>query len=383
LEAGASYAIVDEPQKKSDERTIQVDDVLSCLQNLAQYHRRQCAIPVIAITGSNGKTTNKELISAVLAKRYNTLYTHGNLNNHIGVPLTLLRLTKEHEMAVIEMGANHIGEIAELCNIAEPDHGIITSIGIAHLEGFGSMEGIRKGKKELFDYLVSNKGTCFINLNDADVPGLYEGRDKDAVLFGDEEHQPYFVITSGHPFVQVSMHWDGGSTEIRSNLAGDFQGNNLLHAWAIGQHFGILTTQIREALETYVPSNNRAQLLEHNGIQILLDAYNANPTSTKAALRSFMWSDKEPKLVVLGDMLELGTASLELHQEIVNLLIEEGIENAVLIGPEYGKTIMPPEYQHFNQTALAKAWWQDQDLKGYNILIKGSRGMALEKLLKD
>jgi UDP-N-acetylmuramoyl-tripeptide--D-alanyl-D-alanine ligase len=214
------------------------------------------------------------------------------------------------------------------------------------------------------------------------VTEKYTIREDQAIRFGDDSHLPYCSITSEDPFVQLSIHWNGGSTEVRSNLAGSFQGNNLLHAWAIGEHFGIAAEKIREALETYVPSNNRAQLLEVDGMHILLDAYNANPTSTNAALRSFMWSDREPKLVVLGDMLELGDSSRELHQEIIHLLVGEGIENAILIGPEYGKTEIPDEFHHFRNTEEAKAWWTEQDLSGYYILIKGSRGMALEKILE-
>ncbi|MCP4124959.1 MAG: UDP-N-acetylmuramoyl-tripeptide--D-alanyl-D-alanine ligase [Bacteroidetes bacterium] len=382
LDAGASYAVIDEVQDSMDDHMILVEDALTTLQDLARHHRRQYEIPVLAITGSNGKTTNKELISAVLSKRYKTLFTEGNLNNHIGVPLTLLRLKPDDEFAVIEMGANHSGEIAELCSIAEPDHGLITSIGVAHLEGFGSMEGIKKGKKELFDHLIRTKGMCFINLQVPEVASLFGGSKELTVPFGNEKCLPYGVITSEDPFIQLSIHWRDGSVEVRSNLAGRFQSDNLLHAWAIGEYFGVPAEHIREALETYVPSNNRAQLLVIDDIHILLDAYNANPTSTKAALRSFMWSDREPKLVVLGDMLELGEASVELHQEIINLLAGEGIEQAVLIGPEYGKTKIPQKYHHFTNTKEAKIWWDQQDLKGNYILIKGSRGMALEQLVQ-
>jgi UDP-N-acetylmuramoyl-tripeptide--D-alanyl-D-alanine ligase len=383
LEAGASFVVVDESSGTPDDRTIMVDDVLATLQELACYHRMQFDIPVIGVTGSNGKTTNKELLYAVLSHNYRTLCTKGNLNNHIGVPLTLLDLKKDHEIAVVEMGANHIGEIRDLCEIARPGYALITSIGEAHLEGFGSMEGIKRGKKELFDHVVNAGGRCFINLAQPIVPDLYHGPEDQAILFGDAAHPPFIVSREQRPCLSAEFQLNGETMRVDSQLIGSFQDNNLLHALAIADFFGVDSGRIKTGLEGYVPTNNRAELTSYRDNTVILDAYNANPPSMKAALSAFIDTKDQPKMAILGDMFELGEDSLRYHQEIVDMAGNEALDVVVLVGKDFSRTSRPRHMYHFDTTAEAKAWWQEQEVHGYHILIKGSRGVHLEVLLQD
>lgn len=381
LESGCAYAVVDEVMEGADSgRLIHVEDVLTTMQQLANFHRLQFDIPVIGITGSNGKTTNKELINAVLSKQYNVLCTKGNLNNHIGVPLTLFELNVTHELAIVEMGANHVGEIKQLCEIAAPTHGLITSIGIAHLEGFGSVEGIRKGKKELFDYILKNDGICFVNQNADDIPGLYEGTKENAFYYGKPDQPPYATIDPSNTTLNLTIHTDQSTLKVRSNLIGDFHLNNILNAFAIGQFFEEDASDIVNAIESYDPKNNRSQRMDWNNNQVILDAYNANPTSMAAAVRSFISNDAKHKVAVLGDMLELGRDSQKYHQAIADQLKQYPFDQVILVGEEFKQTEVPDQYVKFDNTISAKAYVLDQQFQHKTILVKGSRSIGLEKI---
>jgi UDP-N-acetylmuramoyl-tripeptide--D-alanyl-D-alanine ligase len=386
LQNGCAYAVIDEADYKKDERFLLVPDVLLALQDLARYHRRQLNIPVIGITGSNGKTTTKELINSVLSRGFRTYATKGNLNNHIGVPLTLLSITREHEMAIVEMGANHIGEIKDLCSISQPTHGIITNIGKAHLEGFGGARGVIKAKNELYQYVHSAKGMLFVNLDnplltdlsasasrytygtttDADVTGEYLGAD---------------------PYVQ--FRWKASidpnpmsvKETISTQLLGKYNFENLLAAAAIGHYFELSAEEIRIALASYVPSNNRSQVMKKGTNTILLDAYNANPTSMTAAIENFAELPATKKMVVLGDMLELGNDSAHEHQDIIDLLHEKKIANVILVGDHFSKVDNIINAKQFINTDEALAWMKQQQVDNTTILIKGSRGIKLEKLV--
>ncbi|MEZ5023107.1 MAG: UDP-N-acetylmuramoyl-tripeptide--D-alanyl-D-alanine ligase [Chitinophagales bacterium] len=380
LANGCAYAVVDELLEEENGRLIKVDDALATLQQLANFHRRQFDIPVIGITGSNGKTTNKELINSVLSKKYRFHCKKGNLNNHIGVPLTLLELNSSHEITIIEMGANHVGEIKELSEIAEPTHGLITSIGIAHLEGFGSVEGIKKGKKELYDYVLKHNGICFVNQHTSVVPDLYEGGESNVFYYGNSSHLPYVVIGQSKPTLSLEAITSHGSFKIASNLIGEFQSNNILNAFAIGDYFKVEEASIVEAIEAYHPKNNRSQQMEWNSNLVILDAYNANPTSMEAAIHSFVSSDTHNKVVIIGDMLELGEASLDYHQKIVEQLKDHSFDQVILVGSEFMKTEIPDHFVPFEGTQSAKAFVKNQNYQQKTILVKGSRGIGLEKI---
>jgi UDP-N-acetylmuramoyl-tripeptide--D-alanyl-D-alanine ligase len=378
LNEGCLFAIVDEAQYAVNEKCILVDDVLKTLQDLANYHRQQFNIPVIGITGSNGKTTTKELIGAVLEKKYNLLITEGNLNNHLGVPFTLLRLTADHEMAVIEMGANKPGDIQELVEIAEPTHGIITNIGAAHIEGFGSLEGVIKTKTELYQFIHKTRGELFINQEDevlkAKQPEVtcFSYGEKEGDLLGDLE-----ALT---PFVCFSWSYnDYKSPTIETNLVGRYNFTNFLAAVAIGKKFEVANEDINAALSEYTPSNNRSQVQKTERNTLIVDCYNANPTSMKAAIESFSEVDHQPKLAILGDMLELGDISKEEHQKVVGLLQSKGIE-AILVGEEFASVESP--YPH---CATHKDVANDLKLDKLNntlVLLKGSRGIKLESIIQ-
>lgn len=380
LKAGSSYAIVDEPDAVTDERCLLVDNVLHTLQALANHHRKVCGIPVIGITGTNGKTTTKELMAAVLSRRYNLLYTQGNLNNHIGVPLSLLRLTKDHQLAVIEMGANHPGEIHELCNVADPDYGLITNVGMAHLEGFGSFEGVLRSKGELYDYLRKKGGRIFINLEN---PYL-------ASIAKDIEHIPY-ATSPGHPlwgetlscspFLKLRwfQHYSDKGLIAQTHLIGSYNLENVLAAICVGRHFDVSDDAIIEALENYVPSNNRSQFHQTGLNNLIIDAYNANPTSMMAALRNFKDYEADRKAVILGSMKELGSISDEEHKRLAYHLAEANFDRVFLIGEEFRQANSDyplfPDAEHFID------YLKEQPLEGYTILIKGSRGNHLESIV--
>lgn len=377
LKQGCRYAVIDEPEY-AGEGTILVEDCLKTLQQLANYHRRQLHLPVIGITGTNGKTTTKELISTVLSRKFNTLYTEGNLNNHIGVPLTLLRLNPQHEMAVVEMGASHPGDIKELVDIAEPDYGIITNVGRAHLQGFGSFEGVIRTKGELYDFLRAKGGaTIFIQNENPYLNGIAEGLT--CVRYG----QTPGLYVSGEliscsPF--LSFRWTAGgiSHEVATHLIGSYNLDNMLAAVAIGRYFGVPDEDISDALASYLPHNNRSQLKETADNKLIVDAYNANPTSMMAALKNFRLIEAPHKMVILGDMKELGTVSHEEHQKVVDYLNECGFERVVLVGPEFAATTHT--FLTFQNVDEVLADIQAHKPKGYYILVKGSNSMKLSLL---
>lgn len=377
LKQGCRYAVIDESEY-AGEGTILVDNCLQALQQLANYHRRQLKTPVIGITGTNGKTTTKELISTVLSRKFNTLYTEGNFNNHIGVPLTLLRLTKEHEMAVVEMGANHPGEIKTLVHIAEPDYGIITNVGKAHLQGFGSFEGVIRTKGELYDFLRDKGGaTIFIQNENPYLNGIAEGLT--CVRYG----QTAGLYVSGEliscsPFLSFRWTAEGVSHEVNTHLIGSYNLDNMLAAAAIGRYFGVSDDDISSALVSYLPHNNRSQLKETADNKLIVDAYNANPTSMMAALKNFRQVEAPHKMVILGDMKELGEASREEHQKVVDYLKECGFDRVVLVGPEFAAATH--SYQTFQHVDEVLADIRMHKPQGYYILIKGSNSMKLSQL---
>ena len=377
LKQGCRYAVIDESEY-AGEGTILVDNCLQALQQLANYHRRQLKMPVIGITGTNGKTTTKELISTVLSRKFNTLYTEGNFNNHIGVPLTLLRLTKEHEMAVVEMGANHPGEIKTLVHIAEPDYGIITNVGKAHLQGFGSFEGVIRTKGELYDFLRAKGGaTIFIQNENPYLNGIAEGLT--CVRYG----QTAGLYVSGEliscsPFLSFRWTAEGVSHEVNTHLIGSYNLDNMLAAAAIGRYFGVSDDDVSSALASYLPHNNRSQLKETADNKLIVDAYNANPTSMMAALKNFRQVEAPHKMVILGDMKELGEASREEHQKVVDYLKECGFDRVVLVGPEFAAATH--SYQTFQHVDEVLADIRIHKPQGYYILIKGSNSMKLSQL---
>ena len=376
LRKGASHAIVDEKKYAVSNRVILVDDVLKTLQKLATYHRNHCAAKVIGLTGSNGKTTTKELIYAVLSEKYKTIATSGNLNNHIGVPLTLLSIKEDTEIAIVEMGANHLKEIEFLCSIAQPDFGYITNFGKAHLEGFGGVEGVIKGKSELYDYLTEHNQPIFLN---ADDPIQFNKLGSYIKKYGYTQHKKDFYkieLLKASPYVSIQVE---GKT-IQSQLIGEYNFTNCCAAILMGKYFNVPLESIIKAIETYLPQNNRSQLIEKNGIEIILDAYNANPSSMKVALENFSSLNGGPKIAFLGDMFELGgTAPIE-HQNIADLSAKLNLDKVFLIGENFFKT--HTSFTKFKNYKDLESNFNSVELPSRGkILIKGSRGMALERLL--
>jgi UDP-N-acetylmuramoyl-tripeptide--D-alanyl-D-alanine ligase len=389
IEQGCSYAVIDEEKYFVEGKTFLTDDVLKELQRLANYHRKQLSIPFLAITGSNAKTTHKELINAVLSKKYRTLATTGNLNNHIGVPLTLLEIKKEHEFAIIEMGANHKGEIDELCRIAEPDYGLITNIGKAHLEGFGGIEGVKQGKSELYKFLKVKQGKVFVNGDDETLMQLCADNDKITYgakklydMIGKELSPGNDGDLGGVRFKFTTRYGEkdwNKLPEIQTNMVGSYNFINCLAAAAIGNYFKISDEQIREALEEYSPNMNRSQLIKTEKNIILLDAYNANPNSMKAAIENFAGYKAGKKMLLLGDMFELGEYSAEEHNRIAELLKEKKFTNVILVGQEFSKLDAGP-FKTFKTTSECFDYLKNLNVEGTTILIKGSRGMKMETL---
>ena len=405
LEKGAAYAVIDEKEyaKESNDRLILVEDVLTTLQQLAKYHRVHLGTPIIGITGTNGKTTTKELISAVLKKKYNVLYTQGNFNNHIGVPKTLLQLTKEHDIAVIEMGANHPGEIKTLVEIVLPDFGIITNVGKAHLLGFGSFEGVIRTKGELYDFLRTIQGTAFINNDNPHLLGISDGLK--LVKYGQKDAKDLLVkgeLVECNPFLK--FEWQTSSTltpqlstvncqlstvncqlstvncqlsTVQTRLIGSYNLDNALAAACIGTFFNVPATDISAALEEYTPSNNRSQLTITQDNKLVVDAYNANPTSMRAALDNFRLIKAEHKMCILGQMGELGDVSEEEHQKVIDLLGDCGFEKVWLVGENFAKTAHPAHYRLFANVEEVKAAIATEKPQGYLILIKGSNSNKL------
>lgn len=377
LKSGASYCIIDEEAFNTSPQTILVENVLETLQELAQFHRLYLNIPIIALTGSNGKTTTKELINATLSQKYKTTATIGNLNNHIGVPLTLLSMTKNTEIGIVEMGANHLKEIEFLCHIAKPDYGYITNFGKAHLEGFGSVEGVIKGKSEMYHYLNENNKTVFVNGHDAIQ--IERTKKSNTYTFGSKANfdvQIYFI--EAQPNVRVSYN----DVSIQSHLIGEYNFNNIAAAICIGNYFKVGNKQIKTALETYVPTNNRSQVIIQASNKIILDAYNANPTSMQAALLNFEKLKDTNKIVFFGDMFELGNdVSLE-HQNMVDL-IEKLNFQAILIGANFNNTkIASTKIKTYKTFDDFKKSFNSSEIEKSTLLIKGSRGMAMERILE-
>ena len=390
LQNGAAYAVGDRDGLPEDNRIIRVDNALQSLQKLATYHRKKLNTKVIAITGTNGKTTTKELVAVALSTQYSTLFTQGNLNNHIGVPLTLLRLKPEHRFAVIEMGANHPGEIRELCRIADPDFGLITNVGKAHLEGFGSFEGVVRTKTELYDYIREKNGTIFVNI---DNPILKERS---------ENANRVFYGTSSEAFVQgriiesdsvLEMEWNlspspspqgEGSLRghIKTQLVGNYNFENVLAAICVAEYWNVETEKLNQAIANYTPTNNRSQHLKTQRNQLIIDAYNANPSSMQVALDNFLNLKVSPKMAIIGEMKELGEYSSDEHQKLVERLQESAIDKVILCGENFQNIrSIAPEWRIFQHTLELLEYLQFENFSGFHILIKGSRTNQLEKTI--
>ncbi len=378
LDMGAAFAIIDEVPSVSNERLILVENALETLQQLAKFHRQQLNIPFIAITGSNGKTTSKELIYAVLSSHFKTYTTQGNLNNHIGVPLTILSVQPDAEMAVIEMGANHQKEIESYCSYTLPTHGIITNCGKAHLEGFGGVEGVRKGKGELFDFIRAHKGTAFVYADYDYLLPMSEGIEY-KVFYGERDGLVQGSVLANNPFLKVAITKGLSTSVIHSQLVGDYNLPNILCAAAIGKFFGVGDEKIATAIAEYSPSNSRSQLIQIGSNQIILDAYNANPTSMKAAIENFAKLAAPQKIIMLGAMMEMGEDSMAEHQALVELIRNYTWENVVLVGGDFKQ--VKHEFTYFDNSLEAKDWLDAQHFSGASILIKGSRSFKMERVI--
>jgi UDP-N-acetylmuramoyl-tripeptide--D-alanyl-D-alanine ligase len=370
LNSGASYAVIDERKYQLDERFILVEDVLSALQDLAKHHRKNLTIPIIGITGSNGKTTSKELIHAVLQTTYHTFATIGNFNNHIGVPLSLLSINNQHEMAIIEMGANHVNEIAFLSSLCNPDFGLITNIGKAHLEGFGSFENIIKGKCELYDHIKKNNGKLFVNPNNSIL--VEKSNDISRIFYITED----IKLNPSKEFLSISYQ----GTLLNTNLVGEYNFENVLSAITIGSYFKVSKENIIKAIASYIPENNRSQLIEKGTNKIILDAYNANPVSMEMAITNFNKIKSSFKIAIIGAMKEMGDYCLSEHQKLVELLEKSNIDKIYIVGSEFNACKINRS-NYFNDTNQLKQQLNVDNIQQSHVLIKGSRGMKLETLL--
>ncbi len=388
LDNGALCVVIDNPDYYIDEKTILVNNSLETLQELANFHRKHLNLPIIALTGSNGKTTTKELINVVLTEKYTTKATIGNLNNHIGVPLTLLSFDYKTEIGIVEMGANHKREIDFLCSIAEPNFGYITNFGKAHLDGFGGFEGVIQGKSELYDYIRSEEfdeeedeerlKKVFINLDDEIQLEKSEGLNRFSFSFKDKSANAFISSVDANPFVKMSFE----NIDIQSNLIGSYNAANIASAITIGKYFKVDNTKIKKAIEHYIPANNRSQIIEKGSNKIILDAYNANPSSMKVAVENFINLKEHPKMMILGDMFELGQESLEEHKNIVSLLKNESDIDILFVGNDfYSNKIQKDNISFLKSFDELKDYFADKKIKNKSILIKGSRGMALERVL--
>lgn len=371
----AACVIADRKDLPHHERLFIVEDSLTTLQEVARLHRERCNIPIIGITGTNGKTTTKELTAAVLSKKFNLIYTQGNFNNHLGLPLTILRIKPDTEMAVVEMGANHPNEIDQLCTIANPDFGIITNIGKAHLEGFGSFEGVVKTKNELYDFIRNKNGKLFVNHDNELLMNLSNGID--IQTYGKDNNANIKAsIVSSNPYLIIN--WEGN--EIKTNLVGDYNFENVMAAISVGCHFNIEKNLIIEALENYTPTNNRSQFIKSEKNEIVMDAYNANPVSMHHAIKNFRNISSDNTLLILGDMRELGKDSEKEHKIIVNLIKELKFENVILVGSEFKKTA-GTDFTTFDNVDELLSYINDNNISGKKILIKGSNSIRLEKIV--
>lgn len=384
LDAGCSYAIVDEIKSKKNDRIIEVNNCLDTLQQLAKYHRLQLQTPIIAITGTNGKTTTKELLNTVISSKYKCLATKGNLNNHIGVPLTLLQLTSEHQYGIIEMGANHIGEIELLCEIAQPNFGLITNVGKAHLEGFGSFEGVKTAKGELYRFIEKNNGMLFINIDNVHLMGMQQNA---KALYYSNNSSKGFVYCSSYevnPFLELNFKINSEHKEysLKSNIIGSYNLENILAAITIGTYFKIATDTIVDSIEKYIPSNNRSQLSKSQKNTILIDCYNANPSSMDVAIKNFMEIKNPKKTLILGEMRELGDNSIKEHSNLISLIKNSGINSVFLVGNEFLNTDYSfDSVKHFTSSEELLKHLTENPIENRLILLKGSRGNRLEVLI--
>ena len=370
LKNGCNYVVIDEREFQEDERFILVDDVLKYLQQLSNYHRKKLKCPVIGITGTNGKTTTKELIFAILNSKYKTVATKGNLNNHIGVPLTLLSTPLETEMLIVEMGANHPGEINFLSEITQPNFGIITNIGKAHLEGFGGYEGVIKTKSELYQYIMKTNGKLFVNSDDDLLLSL--SKNSERIKYGKDSQ-----LISANPLLEFNFK----NTHISTNLIGSYNFYNLAVACSVGDFFGVSIDNCKSAIESYIPSNNRSQVeRSEKGNTLILDAYNANPSSMLVAIQSFEQIKAKKKIAILGDMLELGDDSLQEHQLITEELVKRNFHQVLLVGNEFKQT--KNNFLYFENTNQIRTWIQNNPIQNSTVLLKGSRGIRLESLIE-
>jgi len=379
LDQGCSYALIDNPDYYIDKRTLLVKHCLFTMQRLARRHRDALGLPVLAITGTNGKTTTKELITKVLRKKYKTLSTLGNFNNNIGVPLTLLRLRKDDQLAIIEMGASHLGDITELVQIANPDYGLITNVGQAHLEGFGSFEGVLQTKSELYDYLRNKKAMIFLHTNNPYLCKKAKGLKN--LTYGTSHATIEGCLITANPY--VSFTWHSPSQEalnqVKTHLIGHYNLDNLLATIAVGYHFGVPATLINEAITQYKPKNNRSQLEKTSQNTLIIDTYNANPTSMEAALTNFATLTANPKALILGDMRELGKESLLLHSKVIETIKRMDLDRILLCGDQFGQ--VGKDFETYATTKQLCEALKKTPLKGYHILVKGSHGMHLEETL--
>ncbi|MFI5159882.1 MAG: UDP-N-acetylmuramoyl-tripeptide--D-alanyl-D-alanine ligase [Sphingobacteriales bacterium] len=390
IEAGAAYAVIDNPAYQLGEQYILVNDVLTALQDLARHHRNQLKIPVIGLTGTNGKTTTKELINSVLSQHFNTYATQGNLNNHIGVPLSILSINATHEAAVIEMGANHQKEIALLSSIAQPSHGLITNVGKAHLEGFGGVEGVKKGKGELYDFLKATNGVTFVNSDSADLMAMqYDRSLKNLVFYGsiDLENLVSGQITDNSPL--LTMQWTnnqtGQSYEVKSQLTGAYNLDNLLASVCIGVYFKLSADEINAGISGYQPKNNRSQITQTATNTLICDYYNANPSSMFVAIENLGKLTASHKVLVLGDMFEMGEESAAEHEAVIKKALETDVDERIFIGHDFAgrKAVGAGQKAVFYLTVEeAIAALKANPIKNSTVLIKGSRGMALERLVE-
>lgn len=379
LEKGAAYVIADEAEDNLEKHIIKVDDVLTTLQQLAFYHRSQFNIPVLAITGSNGKTTTKELIHSVLSTTYKTYTTKGNLNNHIGIPLTLLNIKDDAEIAVVEMGANNPGEIESYCKYVNPTHGLITNFGKAHLEGFGSLEGVRNAKSELFNYLRDHDGTAFINTDDPFLIQKSKGI-KNIISYGSKNAEITGKAAGTSSQLQVEVNGKTEFKNIHTNLVGDYNLPNVLAAITVGNYFKIKAADIKTALENYQPSNSRSQLLKQGSNNIILDAYNANPSSMQAAITNFAKMSGDQKIMMLGGMMELGNDSDMEHRHLVEFINSFKWQKVILVGSQFKG--LSDQYLYFDKVDEARTWLDANPISNSTILIKGSRSMQMEKMIE-
>jgi len=380
IEKGALVAIVDEEPEQQHPKIIRVDNVLQVLQQLARYHRLHRGIPILAITGSNGKTTTKELCKAVLSEKYKVHATEGNLNNHIGVPLTLLSMDDTVEFGIVEMGANHPGEIALLCEIAQPDYGLITNVGKAHLEGFGSIQGVALAKGELFKHLIHRGKTLFVNEGNKYVRQLVPGNYPKVVWYNGDQG-PQIQNMTGDPYLNLRIIDHNATVEIKTGLLGGYNAENVLAAYCVGNHMGISVESIKDSIHTYQPRNNRSQLLNTGKNRVFMDAYNANPSSMLAAISEFLRFDDERKLLILGEMRELGDSALREHENIVDFLKEQGIKDVIFVGKAFEKPSMESGFTYVESTDQLCKWLSAKSLTGYFVFIKGSRSNKLEKVI--